>query len=207
MAGRIYLANVGANASHRFAGPIFADGTFEFLPIPEDRDLPGDHAVRYRDLKAHNEPGADLLRYVLDDDVAEISAVSDATPEKPLEELVTLALRFKSGALATVLTGRRTPDYERNDVTVYGTLGRAGLQASVDMNQAGVLAVRTDALTEDEAYAAHPFALYTRQVEAFDGAVEGNGAPLATGVDGLRVVEITLAMVESARTGARVALG
>lgn len=64
MAGRIYLANVGANASHRFAGPIFADGTFEFLPIPEDRDLPGDHAVRYRDLKAHNEPGADLLRYV-----------------------------------------------------------------------------------------------------------------------------------------------
>ena len=41
---------------------------------------------------------ADLLRYVLDDDVAEVSAVSDATPEKPLEELVTLALRFKSGA-------------------------------------------------------------------------------------------------------------
>jgi hypothetical protein len=64
LAGRIYLANVGANASHRFAGPIFADGTFEFLPIPEDRDLPGDHAVRYRDLTSYNEPGADLLRYV-----------------------------------------------------------------------------------------------------------------------------------------------
>ena len=150
---------------------------------------------------------ADLLRYVLNDDVTEVSAVSDATPEKPLEELVTLALRFKSGVIATVLTGRRTPDYERNDVTVYGTLGRAGLQAGVDMNQAGALAVRTDALTEDEAYPAHPFALYTRQVEAFDAAVEGNGEPLATGVDGLRVVEITLAMVESARTGARVALG
>jgi len=150
---------------------------------------------------------ADLLRYVLDDDVAEVSAVSDATPEKPLEELVTLSLRFKSGVIATLLTGRRTPDYERNDVNVYGTLGRAGLNASIDMNQAGALAVRTDALTEDEAYAPHPFELYTKQVQAFDAAVEGNGAPLATGLDGLRVVEITLAMVESARTGARVSLG
>ena len=64
MAGRIYLANVGANASHRFAGPIFPDGTFEFLPIPEDRELPGGHAVRYRDLRSFYHPDADLLRYV-----------------------------------------------------------------------------------------------------------------------------------------------
>ena len=64
MSGRIYLANVGANASHRFSSPIFADGTFEFLPIPEDQDLPGDHAVRYKDLRAHNDPGLSLLPYV-----------------------------------------------------------------------------------------------------------------------------------------------
>ena len=133
---------------------------------------------------------ADLLRYVLNDDVAEISAVSDATPEKPLEELVTLSLRFKSGVIATLLAGRRTPDYERNDVTVYGTLGRAGLHASIDMNQAGAFAVRTDGITEDETYPEHPFALCTKQVQAFDA-----------------VVETTLAMVESARTGARVSLG
>ena len=64
MPGRIYLANVGANAGHGFAGPIFADGSFEFIPIPEDRDLIGDHAVRYRDLRAYNDPSSDLLRYV-----------------------------------------------------------------------------------------------------------------------------------------------
>ncbi|MCY4581427.1 MAG: Gfo/Idh/MocA family oxidoreductase [Chloroflexi bacterium] len=149
---------------------------------------------------------ADLLRYVLSDDVAEVSAVSDATPEKPLEELVTLAFRFTSGAIATLLTGRRTPDYESNDVMVYGTLGRAGLRSSIEMTQGGALAVRTDALTEDATYPEHPFALYTKQVCAFDAAVEGNGEPLATGLDGLRVVEITLAMVESARTGSRVSL-
>ena len=64
MAGRIFLANVGANASHRFAGPIFPDGSFEFLPIPEDRDLPGPHAVRYRDLTSYRYPERDLEEYV-----------------------------------------------------------------------------------------------------------------------------------------------
>ncbi len=64
MAGRIYLANVGANASHRFAGPIFPDRTFEFLPIPEDRDLAGPHAVRYRDLRSFYDPQQDLVEYI-----------------------------------------------------------------------------------------------------------------------------------------------
>ncbi|GEM_PF-6747639 len=58
-----------------------------------------------------------------------------------------------------------------------------------------------------QAYAEHPFALDAKQVRAFDAAVQSNGEPLATGVDGLRVVDIALAMVESARTGMRVSLG
>ena len=33
---RVFLANVGANSSHRHLfSPLFDDGTFEFLPIPE----------------------------------------------------------------------------------------------------------------------------------------------------------------------------
>jgi hypothetical protein len=62
--GRTYLINVGANASHRFAGPIFPDGSFEFLPIPEDRDLPTGHGVRYRDLRSFYDSEQDLLGYV-----------------------------------------------------------------------------------------------------------------------------------------------
>lgn len=150
---------------------------------------------------------ADLLRYVLNDDVAEVAAISDATAERPLEELVTLSLRFKKGTIATIATGRRTPDYERNDVVLYGTKGRAGVHASIDMNKTGSLSVRTEGLTEDYNYNSDPIELYTKQVEAFGIAVQGNGDPLATGLDGLRVVEITLAMVESAKTGKRVALG
>ena len=66
MAGlmRIYLANVGANSSDRFASPLFDDGTFEFLPIV-DEESP--RAVRYSDLRSHYDPGHDLLRYVPQD--------------------------------------------------------------------------------------------------------------------------------------------
>ena len=64
MSGRIFLANVGANASHRFASPIFKDGTFEFLPIPETPNIPLPHSVRYRDLRSHYRPSEDLLRYI-----------------------------------------------------------------------------------------------------------------------------------------------
>lgn len=58
---RVYLANVGANSSDPFAGPLFDDGTFEFLPI-SDQESPD--AVRYRDLRSYYTPGQDLLRYV-----------------------------------------------------------------------------------------------------------------------------------------------
>ena len=64
---RIYLANVGSNASHRqICSPLFEDGTFEFLPIPEgDRNLDKSRrAVHYCDLHSYNNLGDDLLRYV-----------------------------------------------------------------------------------------------------------------------------------------------
>ena len=60
---RIYLANVGANTSHRFASPIFEDGAFEFLPIPESPRLDSPRAVRYRDLRPHDSR-RELSRYV-----------------------------------------------------------------------------------------------------------------------------------------------
>ena len=62
---RVFLANVGANSSHSpLFSPLFEDGTFEFLPIPEgDPNLDeSDSAVRYRDLRSHYNPGQDLLR-------------------------------------------------------------------------------------------------------------------------------------------------
>lgn len=60
---RVYLANVGSNASHGFASPLFEDGTFEFIPIPEGVQTSA-RLVRYADLRSHYYPDGDLLRYV-----------------------------------------------------------------------------------------------------------------------------------------------
>ena len=62
--GRIYLANVGANASHSFDSPIYDDGTFEFITIPEDRNLPADHAIRYGQLTSHYDPKKPIRNYI-----------------------------------------------------------------------------------------------------------------------------------------------
>jgi predicted dehydrogenase len=43
--------------------------------------------------------------------------------------------------------------------------------------------------------------LYTRQVEAFNQAIQQDAEPSASGLDGLRAVQVTVAMVESATTG------
>jgi 1,5-anhydro-D-fructose reductase (1,5-anhydro-D-mannitol-forming) len=137
-------------------------------------------------------------------EVAAVTALSDATPEDPLEELLVMALRFDDGSMGTVMTGRRTPDYVGNDVMVYGSGGRAGVRDSIAMVLGGTLEVRTDALSVDEPFGQDSMVLYTWQVDAFNDAVEHDGQPAATGVDGLRAAQITLAMVESARTGKRV---
>ena len=67
---RTYLANVGANSSHRqLFSPVFENGTFEFLPIPEgDRNLDKSrYAVHYRDLRSYYNPDHGRLRYVPQD--------------------------------------------------------------------------------------------------------------------------------------------
>ena len=64
---RIYMANVGTSTNYRgLFSPIFADGAFEFLPIPEGHQGSTPHAVRYCDLRAHHAPDRNLRPYVPD---------------------------------------------------------------------------------------------------------------------------------------------
>ena len=62
----VFLANVGANSSHRFLSPIFDDGAFEFITIPEEPLVAGPHSVRYQDLRSHYDPKESLARWVPD---------------------------------------------------------------------------------------------------------------------------------------------
>ena len=106
---RVFLLNVGTNASDGFAGPIFDDGTFEFVPIREgDRSLdtlPG--VVTYRDLRSHYETGDDLLRYIPD------NRRDNACHHDPEFETLTYGDDVRSGRAANLRHA------ERGDVLVF----------------------------------------------------------------------------------------
>jgi predicted dehydrogenase len=50
-------------------------------------------------------------------------------------------------------------------------------------------------------YQQDPIALYRRQIEAFNRAIQQHEDPIASGLDGLKAVQVTEAMIESAARG------
>ena len=66
MAGKIFLINVGSNTKHIFCSPVFPDRTFEFIPIPEDREVQYLHGSKYKDLRSYYNPTDDLSLYIPD---------------------------------------------------------------------------------------------------------------------------------------------
>jgi len=148
----------------------------------------------------------DLLRFLLAQDPIEVSAITDGqTEQQPLEHLVTMLLRFDGGTIATVCTGRLLPD-PRNDISIYGTGGRAAGKGTLFAARQGEVEIVSDTVNQTEAYPGNLMPNFVAMLEDFQEAVEKDRQPAATGEDGAKVVQATLAMIESARTGQRIKL-
>jgi 1,5-anhydro-D-fructose reductase (1,5-anhydro-D-mannitol-forming) len=142
----------------------------------------------------------DLLRFVLGAEVDEITAVTDGqTAARPLEQLACLTLRFGNGTLGQVVASRLLPD-SRNDFRVYGITGLIAGHHSMWEARTGRFEITSDTVNETADYPEALLPNYVAEIEDFQRAVATGGQPAATGLDGLRVVEVTLAMIESART-------
>ena len=86
----------------------------------------------------------DLLRFALGQEVVEVAAITDGqTSERPLEQIATLALRFGSGTLGTLVCGRLLPDTQ-NDLEIYGINGRFSSRETVWEAQKGSIEVVSD---------------------------------------------------------------
>ncbi|HEX2277933.1 MAG: Gfo/Idh/MocA family oxidoreductase [Candidatus Tectomicrobia bacterium] len=141
----------------------------------------------------------DTLRFVLDQEVTEVAAVSDGqTPQQPLEQLVAMSLRFDRGAIATVCCGRRLPD-SRNDLVIYGSLGRLVGSDALWEGRQGTFEVVSETVNTTETYPHQPLANFIDELDDFRRAIRDDREPAASGFDGLRVVQVTLAMIASAR--------
>ena len=142
----------------------------------------------------------DLLRFLIGEDVVEVSAMTDGQMEtQPLEQLAQLSLRFAGGAITNVVCSRRIPD-SRNDFTVYGVNGRiVGTNTTTIIpDSPSLLEVLSDSGDYTEEQGVGALSNYIAEMEDFRQAIEQDREPSASGIDGLRVVEVTQAMVESA---------
>jgi 1,5-anhydro-D-fructose reductase (1,5-anhydro-D-mannitol-forming) len=151
----------------------------------------------------------DLLRFLVGQDVAAVSAFAVGIgPDQPLESFAQVLLDFTGGAQAHVAYGGHFP-LSRNDVVLYGSKGRVVAENVVDVATGGTLYLtlpvgRTGWRTESTSLELTDH--YRREIEVFGRAVE-EGAPFhADGIDGLRSVEVAAAIIESQRTGQRVAV-
>ena len=148
----------------------------------------------------------DDLHFILGQTVVEIAAITDGqTKENPLENLASMCLRFDSGAIATLCCSNRVPDL-KCDVTVYGSEGRIILSDASRPNYSGALDVSSETVNTAASYGPDSLALFKWQAEGFNRAVQKGEEPSASGVDGLKVVQVTLGMIESASTGRTVKL-
>jgi 1,5-anhydro-D-fructose reductase (1,5-anhydro-D-mannitol-forming) len=141
----------------------------------------------------------DALRFVLDQEVIEVASISDGqTPQRPLEQLVAMTLRFDRGTIATICCGRRLPD-SRNDLVIYGSLGRLSGSDALWEGRQGTFEVVSETMHTTETYPPQPLANFIDELDDFHRAIREDREPAASGLDGLRVVQVTLAMITSAR--------
>ncbi len=103
---RIFLVNVGVNASHgALRSPVFPDGTFEFLPIPEERRWWSPTLPAYPKLASYNDPDETLAQY------APVSRWNDRLHDDPEFRTFTYGDNPRTAARAAGLTQCGPGDY------------------------------------------------------------------------------------------------
>ena len=146
----------------------------------------------------------DLVRYLLADDVADVTALNDCKPGDWMDLMNLVLLRFQGGALGYVQANQKVP-YPRPDVRIYGTKGTIVGVRTARPAFVGELRVKIgDAEEQVTEYDGRD--AYHREVQAFNRAVIEDTEPNASALDGLRSMQLTAAIRRSQNEGVRVSL-
>jgi 1,5-anhydro-D-fructose reductase (1,5-anhydro-D-mannitol-forming) len=150
------------------------------------------------DITVHD---ADTLRFVLNDEPIEVTAfVQEAGMGEPgIEDGVMGVVRFTSGLLAQ-FHDAFTCRYAGTGFEVHGTEG--SLIATNCMTQQPIGEVTLRHAGGDTKLLLDHENLYERAIRAFHAAIRGEGAPAATGEDGVKSMALAFAALKSARSGA-----
>ena len=142
----------------------------------------------------------DLMRFLLREEVTEVSAMTDGqTDRQPLEHIAAVSLRMSGGAIAQVMCGRMLPDTQ-NDLALYGSDGRIATKETIWEARLGRAEAVGAAVNQTQAYEYDYLANFVAELDDFHDAINHDRPPAATGQDGLQAARITAAAIESART-------
>ncbi len=154
------------------------------------------------DITVHD---ADTLRFVLGDEIDSVVAMtaSQGMAQAGLEDTVMGVMRFEGGALAQ-FHDSFVAQHPYTGLEVHGTEGSLYGRAVMTQQPIGTVTLRRNG-DEEEIPVVHEN-LYERSVRRFNAAVRGEGPPAATAEDGLRSLEVALAVRKAAETGQMVSL-
>lgn len=156
----------------------------------------------------------DLLLWLMGDDVVEVQAYTTTLARAiEVEDCVSAALRFASGALGAIAaTTVAAPGFPHR-VEVYGTHGGLQIEGEAIVRWETTSASTVPAPRAADGGAgrqaagagAHPTGIsaigHTRIMHDFVAAIRDRRAPLVTGEEARRALAVVLAVYESARTG------
>lgn len=198
-------------AAHRTMKRLIADGAigevqsarvFHAVYLPEhlqgwriNRPESGGGVIL--DITVHD---ADTVRFVLGDEVMEVTAMTAAQGMAAggLEDTVMGVMRLRGGPLVQF----HDSFVARHPFTGFEVHGADGSLYGRDiMTQRPVGTVTLRRNGEDEDIPIDHENLYERSVRRFNAAIRGEGEPAATAEDGIRSLEVALAVRESARSG------
>lgn len=149
---------------------------------------------------------ADTARFILGDEPVEAVAMAQTAgmAREGIEDGAMAVLRFRGGALVQIHAAF-TAKHIDTGFEVLGTEGALIGRNCMTQHAAGEVELR-DASGARALPLQHE-EVYVRGLRLFHAAVRGEGAPAATGEDGVRSLATALAMAESARSGRLVAIG
>jgi len=142
----------------------------------------------------------DLLRYILDDEIEEITGFSqNLFTDCNGEDTVSAVFRFNKGAYGSIASSGALP-YSRNGVDIYGDKGAIFTDGSVWMNaRTGEIKLFAD--DKWESYTTETNNCYVAEVEHFQQCVTEKRIPLVDGEEGRKNIKVILAFYQSMDEG------
>jgi len=190
-----------AIAQGRIGRPLFAR-VFHAVQLPPHLQSwrikdPATGAGVVLDITVHD---ADTLRFVLGEEPETVVAMVQRSGlgEGEIEDGVMGTIRFHSGLLAQ-FHDAFTVGFAKTGFEVHGSAG--SLIGADCMTQAPVGTVLLRTATGEELLNLDHENLYRRSVRAFQSAIRGEGAPAASGEDGIRSMAVAIAALEAAKSG------